>query len=157
MNTEKKRLTKISFPFSLYLKQLFAADTYVRFINPFNFWQRYRINHLERCRELDIVQYFESCRKLSFQGVKYTEIGLNRDCTDTSANSSSKQTELNTIYIRQPLIELKYRGVSYYIKDTLNTNINAVKIDPSAVKSNSLRSTDNSNNANTPDFFSSNQ
>lgn len=37
------------------------------------------------------------------------------------------------------------------------TDINAVKINPNAVKLNSLKCTDNSNNVNTPDFFSSNQ
>lgn len=64
MNVPEKRLTKISFPLALYLKQLFFADIYVRFINPFNFWRRYKIAILETCRQLDTVKYLEHCYKL---------------------------------------------------------------------------------------------
>ena len=62
--------TKISFPFSLYFKQLFAADPYVRYINPFSFWHRYKINHLETCRELDTVEYLERCLQLQWRSPK---------------------------------------------------------------------------------------
>ena len=149
MCTGRKRLTKISFPFSLYSKQLFSTDPYVKFINPFSFWRRYRINHLETCRELDTVQYLESCRKLDPQVAKLTKIGLDRDYTNTSENSLFKQAESNTIYISQPRIKLKYRGVTYYTKDTLNTDINVTKIDLGVVTSNSLRCLDNSDNVST--------
>ena len=149
MCTGRKRLTKISFPFSLYSKQLFSTDPYVKFINPFSFWRRYRINHLETCRELDTVQYLESCRKLDSQVAKLTKIGLYRDYTDTSENSLFKQAESNTIYISQPRIKLKYRGITYYTKDTLNTDINVTKIDLGVVTSNSLRCLDNSDNVST--------
>ena len=57
MNTGEKRATKIIFPFGLYLKQLFLADTYTICINPFRFWHKYKINYLETCFELDTVQY----------------------------------------------------------------------------------------------------
>ncbi|MDJ0569853.1 MAG: hypothetical protein QNJ53_12500 [Pleurocapsa sp. MO_192.B19] len=66
MTTTEKRPTKISFPFGLYLRQLFSADTYVRFINPFSFWRRYRINHLETCGELDTVEYLERCHQIKW-------------------------------------------------------------------------------------------
>ena len=151
MCTGRKRLIKISFPFSLYSKQLFSTDPYVKFINPFSFWRRYRINHLETCRELDTVQYLESCRKLDSQVAKLTKIGLDRDYTDTSENSLFKQAESNTIYISQPRIKLKYRGVTYYTKDTLNTDINVTKIDLGVVSSDSFRCPNNSNNANAPE------
>lgn len=82
MNIGEKGAIKIGFPFGLYLKQLFSADTYVRYINPFNFWRRYRIDHLETCRELSTVKHLESCHKLDCQVARYTNIALDRDNTD---------------------------------------------------------------------------
>lgn len=155
MNREK-RTTKMSFPFGLYLKQLFSADTYVKYINPFSFWHRYKIDRLEACRELDTVKYLENCRQLDCQVIKHANTGLDKDYTDVSVNSLSKQTELNTIYISQPWIELKYRGVSYYTRDTSNINIHVVEIDPSTVKSNSFGYVVRSNNSSTPRKFGSN-
>jgi|GEM_PF-3031657 len=157
MNTGERRAIKIGFPFGLYLRQLFSADTYVRYINPFSFWHRYKINHLETCHELDTVEYLENCRRLNCQVVKHTNIGSDIDYADTSMDSLLRQTRSNTIYISQPVIKLKYRGVSYYAKDISDVDIRVVAIDPSIVKSNSLRCTNSLNNPSTPKKSGSNE
>lgn len=146
MNREKYPI-KIGFPFSLYLKQLFSTDAYVRHINPFSFWHRYKIDRLETCYELNTVQYLERCHQLDWQLAVPTKIGSDRYIDP--GNSLIQQAKLNTIYVSQPLIELKYRGVSYYTRDILSININVVK-------SNSLKCTDNSNNISTSKKSSSN-
>ena len=156
MNAGEKLPIKIAFPFSLYLKQLFSTDPYVRYINPFSFWRRYKINHLETCHELNTVQYLKRCYQLDSQLAKSTKILLDRGYVDTLTNSLLKQAEFNTIYISQPWIELKYRGVSYYSKDVFSININLIEIDPNVVQLNSFGRTDNSNNASTPKESSSN-
>ncbi|MEL6580884.1 MAG: hypothetical protein AAFQ14_14135 [Cyanobacteria bacterium J06621_12] len=149
MNTRERRATKIGFPIGLYLRQLFSAHTYVRYINPFSFWYRYKIDHLKACYEIDTVEYLENCRRLDCQAVKHTSIGSNIDYADVSMGSLLQQTQLNTIYISQPLIKLRYRGVSYYTKDILNADIHVVAIDPSIVRLNSLRCANNLNNPST--------
>ena len=149
MDTGEKRSIKIGFPFNLYFKQLFLADTYARFINPFRFWRKYQINHLETCRELDIVQNLERCRKLDYRFAKPTKIELEQDYKEILTNSIFQQAELNTIYIFIPSIKLKYRGVSYYSRNILNININIVEVDPNRLKLNSLKCTNDSNNAST--------
>ena len=156
MNAGEKRAIKIGFPFGLYLKQLFSTDTYVRYINPFSFWRRYKIDYLKTCHELDTVQYLENCLQLDYQVRKQTNIDLGIDYTDVSMNSLLRQAQLNTIYISQPLIKLKYRGVSYCIRDISNVEIHIVEIDPNIVKSNSLKCTDNFDSPSTSEKSSSN-
>ena len=146
MNREKYPI-KIGFPFDLYLKQLFFTDAYVRYINPFSFWHRYKLDRLETCYELNTVQYLERCHQLDWQLAIPTKTESDRYIDPV--NSLIQQAKLNTICISQPLIELKYRGVSYYTRDILNININVVK-------SNSLKCTDKSDNISTPEKSSSN-
>jgi hypothetical protein len=156
MNTGEKRATKIAFPFSIYLKQLFSVDTYVRYINPFSFWRRYKIKHLETCRDLNIVQHLERCHQLNCHPEKLSKILLDREHKNTSTNSLIQQAESNLIYVFLPRIKLKYRGVSYYTKNILSMNIKLVKLESTIVKKNSLRHTENSNNINTSEKFGSN-
>jgi len=156
MNTGEKRAVKIGFPFGLYFRQLFFADTYVRYINPFSFWHRYKINHLETCRELNTVRYLENCHRLNWESVKSPKVTLNPDYGDSMENSLVKQAELNTIYISQPCIKLKYRGISYYSKKAYYVDIKIVEIDPSAVKSNIFKHSDLSDDASTPEKSGSN-
>ena len=156
MNTEEKRAVKIGFPFGLYFKQLFSADTYVRYVNPFSFWHRYKIDHLKACHELNTVKHLENCRQLDCQAIKHTNIGSDIDYTYASMDSLARQARSNTIYISQPRIELKYRGVSYFIRDISNIDVDVVEIDPRVVRSNSLKCTDNSNSPSTSEKFSSN-
>ena len=156
MNTGEKRAIKIGFPFGLYLKQLFSANAYVRYINPISFWRRCRIDHLKTCYELDTVKYLEKCRQLDCQVVKQTNIGLDIDYTDVSMGSLLRQAQLNTICISQPQIELKYRGVSYFIRNISYIDVHVVKIDPRIVRPNSLKYTNNSNNPSTSEKSSSN-
>ena len=155
MNAGEKLPIKIGFPFGLYLKQLFSANTYVRYINPFSFWRRYRINHLESCCDLNTVRHLERCYQLDLPEAKPTKIWSDRECIDVLIYSILQQAELNTIYISQPPIELKYRGVSYYTRDVVNININIVEIDPNAVKLNSFGRADDSNNINASEKYGS--
>ncbi len=152
MNTKETRPVKISFPISLYFKQLFSHDTYVRFINPFGFWRRYRIQHLETCHELDIVEYLERCHQLKWQAskaincgnTKFTEIFL-------SSHFPVQQLPPNAILIIQPSIKLKYRGVTYQTKKILSININNVQFEPGIVELDSSQQPLNSKNINTPE------
>lgn len=134
MNTKEKRAIRIGFPFGLYLRQLFSPDTYVRYINPFSFWHRYKIDCLKACYEIDTVEYLENCHRLNYQAVKHTSIGSNIDNANVSMDSLLRQTQSNTIYTSQPLIKLKYRGVSYYTKDISDVDIHFIGIDPSIVR-----------------------
>jgi hypothetical protein len=122
MTTKDRKPIKISFPVGLYFEQLFSADTYVRFINPFGFWRRYRINHLETCRELDPVQYFERCHQKSWRSAKSLDL---LDLLDFPGNENYPETTIyglynifqqadaNMILVFQPKVQLEYRGVIY--------------------------------------------
>ncbi|MBE9045492.1 hypothetical protein IQ255_13960 [Pleurocapsales cyanobacterium LEGE 10410] len=159
MNIEEKRVVKMSFPFGQYFEQLFAADTYVRFINPFGFWRRYKIEHLETCRELDTVKHFENCHQLDLQSARSMNLGSNgsnEDYTGILNNILTEQSESNRIYISQPNIKLKYRGVSYYAKDVLSMNITVVQIDPASVQTNNFKQPNNSHNTSSPETLSNN-
>ena len=56
MTIQEKQQFTVNFPVLKYFQQLFASDSYVKFINPFRFWRRYRINHLEACWSINLVQ-----------------------------------------------------------------------------------------------------
>ena len=141
---------KFHFPWSLYFRQLFAADTYVRFVNPFNFWREQKIEHLESCSELDLVEHLESCYqkkcpqfktidKPSKEGLQ-SEASPNktysyRGCASPRRNkcNSSKPILFDTFFIVQSMENLKYRGVEYqkpiivgiyFDRTTLNSNSN---------------------------------
>ena len=92
----------------LYFKQLFYRNIYVRYINPFSFWRRYRINHLETCCQQDRVQYLERCYQL-WRSPKPADYRKKVSCRAKSFDQSS----LNTILIIRPLTKLKYRSVTY--------------------------------------------
>lgn len=158
MTTTEKRPTKISFPFGLYLRQLFSADTYVRFINPFSFWRRYRINHLETCGELDTVEYLERCHQIKWRPSKLFNCRESKNLREISALSCFpfNQADPNTIFIFQPSMKLKYRGVTYHTKEIFGININNTKNEPDLVEPNSLEQPLNSNNTNTSEISGSN-
>lgn len=102
---------QIKFPFLLYFKQLFAANIYVKFINPFSFWRRYKINHLETCLEFDTIRHLETCQHLKLQSKKLHNI----DSIKLTKPKIDKNNILpNKILIAQPIVKLKYRGVTYY-------------------------------------------
>jgi HSP20 family protein len=138
MNTKEARQIKVNFPFSLYFKQLFAQDTYVRFINPFSFWRRHRIEYLETCCELNTVQYLESCYNLEWRSSKSIDYTNNQSFKEISSSSQvpSQQISLHKIIIVMPSVELKYRGVAYRPKETLNININNVEFVPGIFEQN---------------------
>jgi hypothetical protein len=154
MTTLKKTATKISFPFGLYLHQLFSADVYVRFINPFSFWRRYRINHLETCQELNTVEYLERCHHLEWSIANPFAHRTSYRDTKTSLAPINP----NVIFIIQPSIQLKYRGVTYHThtKKIFVINTSNAKIAPSLVEFNHLEQHLNSLNLNTPEIFGSN-
>jgi hypothetical protein len=157
METTETRPIKISFPFSLYFEQLFSHDTYVRFINPFSFWRKYKIKHLESCRELNTVQYLESCRELEWRSLKVhnKRSGKNSIKISTQSHPADRQIS-STVFVLQPSIELKYRGVSYRTQRIVSVNINSVKIYSDSVKSNNFAQPTNFNETNTPGIFGGN-
>ena len=158
MTIREKHPTKISFPFGLYFKQLFSADTYVRLINPFSFWHQYRNNHLETCCQLDIVQYLERCHQIEWRRANLLAHQETQNFTDISNLSCFpfEQIEPNMIFIVQPSIKLKYRGITYQTKEILGININHAKIDSDLVNINSLEQPLDSENINTPEKSGSN-
>lgn len=155
MAIKKKHPTKISFPFGLYFKQLFSTDTYVRLINPFSFWHKYRNNYLETCCQLDTVEYLERCHQIEWRRAKLLP---HQETKNTQSNLSCflEQIEPNTIFIVQPSIKLKYRGVTYQTKEILGININHVKIDSNLANVNSDEQPLNADNINTPETSGSN-
>lgn len=158
MTTKETRENKISFPFDLYFKQLFSTDSYVRFINPFSFWRRYKIEHLESCREFSTVQYLERCHQIEWQWSKLLAPQKNKRCPKLPSSEylSLKQETRNTMFIIRPSIKLKYRGVTYHTPEIIGININNLKIDPSSVEVNDIQQPSNSNNTNTPEISGSN-
>lgn len=157
MTIREKPQKKISFPFGLYFKQLFSTDTYVRLINPFSFWHKYRNNYLETCCQLDTVEYLECCHQIEWRRAKLLAHQKTRNFTESSLSCFPfEQIEPNMIFIVQPSIKLKYRGVTYQTKKILGININHVKIDSNLVNINSVKQTPNTDNINTPEKFGSN-
>ncbi len=71
MTIKEKQQFKVNFPILKYFQQLFASDSYVKFINPVRFWRRYRINHLEACWSINLVQYLESCYQLEYSPIQH--------------------------------------------------------------------------------------
>jgi hypothetical protein len=138
MNTQEARQIKVNFPFSLYFKQLFAQDTYVRFINPFSFWRRHRIEYLETCCELNTVQYLENCYNLKWQSSTSIDYRNNQSFKEISSSSQvpPQQISLHKIIIVIPSVELEYRGVAYRPQETLNININNVEFVPGIFEQN---------------------
>ncbi len=147
---------KVNFPINQYLQQLFCSDTYVKFINPFSFWRRYRINHLDNCWAINIVEYLERCRKIEWQPVRQhqdNEPIKNFIATGRYRSVPWEKTQQNTILIAQPILELKYRGVTYRTSGIVAVNANKVEIKPSLVTLDSSEklfpSSNNSNNSET--------
>lgn len=149
--TKKTQKTKISFPFRLYFQQLFATDIYVKFINPLSFWRRYRINHLETCREIDTVRYLEGCNQLERQSKKL----LNHKSTKSISKISTERNisweniaAQNKILISQPSFELKYRGVTYRSNRIVVVNANQIDLQSELLASISTKQLPLSNNNN---------
>ena len=152
MKIKEAKKSKISFPLGLYFQQLVFPDTYVKFINPFSFWRRYRINHLEDSWEFDIVQHLERSHQTEWQPVhsqQDLESIKNLLQTGTYRGVPWEKKPQNTILISQPSLELKYRGVTYRTNGIVAINANKVKIEPGSVTSNnSEKINPGSNNSN---------
>ncbi len=158
MATEEKQLIKIRFPFNLYFRQLFSADTYVKFINPFSFWRRYRINHLETCQNINTVEHIKRCHQIEWQPEKKSDYKIANDFnkSSTSACLPFEQITPNTILVFQPSIKLKYRGVTYQTNKILGININNVNIEIQQVKVKSIEQSSNSCRIDTLEIFDAN-
>jgi hypothetical protein len=132
MDAKEARQIKVSFPFNLYFKQLFAQDTYVRFINPFSFWRRHRINHLETCCELNTVQYLESCYNLKWRSSKSIGERNNQRSKEIPSYGQvpAQQISLHKIIVVIPSVELKYRSVDFCKQETPSRNINNAEFVP---------------------------
>jgi hypothetical protein len=129
MKIQKVQQIKLRFPLHLYFQQLFTPDLYVKFISPFSFWRRYRINYLETCWEFNWVRHLENCRKIDWQPEIFQKVSSSgkRPLTSISRGLLWEKTPKTTILIAQPTIQLKYRGVTYYINQRLDIDINSVK------------------------------
>lgn len=105
---------KISFPWILYFKQLFAVNTYVRFINPFNFWHRHKIKHLEKCSELDLIEHLERCYQKKCPQAKTRNCKVETKQKIYLAKLNSPEPipcrQLFVVWSRE---NLKYRGIEY--------------------------------------------
>ena len=104
----------------LYFKQLFYRNIYVRYINPFSFWRRYRINHLETCCQQDRVQYLERCYQLK----RSPEPVSQRKEVNCESEISFKQSSLNTTLIVRPITKLKYRSIIYQTRKFIVISVN---------------------------------
>lgn len=136
MKTQEEQQIKLRFPFSLYFQQLFCPDAYVKFINPFGFWRRYRIKHLETCWDINIVRYLEQCHQIEWQLVRsHLDNKPNKNPIQTGIYRGLpwKKTPQNTILISQPSFELKYRGVTYITSGIVAVNNNKVETKTSQV------------------------
>ena len=111
MTARERQKLKVNFPLKQYLQQLFVADTDLKFINPFSFWRRYRINHLETCWAINPVQHLERCYQIEWKPLPSQ--------AETVMNSSLpwEKTIQNTLLISQSSFELKYHGVTYRTTD----------------------------------------
>lgn len=138
MATRPSKPTTISFPWRLYWQQLFSPNTYVKFINPFNFWRRYKIDHLETCRERDIIEHLERCYHKqarlpkSSHTIKDSESAEN----DSLGHLSCQQPPPQILLIVRPKIKLKYRGVAYDLQEVIGIQIAQTALDSQLVKNN---------------------
>ena len=126
---------KFGFPWNLYFRQLFATDAYVRFINPFNFWRRYKIEHLETCSELDLVEHLERCYQKKCPQTKSDVFGTaiaNRQIDldyKNYRNDIQKPRLSKTFFIVQSSENLKYRGVEYQKPKIVGIYFNCIASD----------------------------
>ena len=71
MKIREEQKSRVNFPLRQYLQQLWGSERQVRCINPFSFWRRARINHLEACWAINIVQQLERCYQIEWQPGDY--------------------------------------------------------------------------------------
>lgn len=125
---------KFSFPWGLYFRQLFAANTYVRAINPFNFWRRYRLEHLENCSELDLIGHLERCYQKEYPQTKQKNYKTKaKHKIETDKLNSAESILCKRLFVVQSCENLKYRGIEYckpkivgiyFDRITLDSNLN---------------------------------
>jgi hypothetical protein len=77
---------RLRFPLWQYLKQpLFSGQT-VLMLNPFKFWQQYRLRQLEVCWSQEMVQLLEECWQqpchLPEAGGGYPKDRQSKDCQE---------------------------------------------------------------------------
>ena len=132
---------KRSFPLSLYFKQLFCSNCYVRLINPWKFWHQYQLEYLEACWNFNIIQHLERCKqkklppsKLNYSH-KYFE---NQTATYRESNFTGITASQSIILITQPSIKLKYRGVTYFANHIVAVDVNKINFIPNSFNDNTL-------------------
>ena len=146
MQIKEAKKSKIRFPVGLYFQQLVSSDTYAKFVNPFSFWHKYKINHLETSWEFDIVQHLEYCHQTEWQ-----QSIENLLQTGTYRGIPWEKKPQDPILITQPSIELKYRGVTYRSFGIVAIDADKVKTKPGLVTSNnSTEITPESDSSSTP-------
>ena len=129
--TKVAQKTKIIFPLRAYLKQLLATNIYVKFLNPWRFWRKCRIEHLETCLKFDEISYLEDCYQLDFLSNRFGESQTLKSDRKTTAkqNGSNQNLSSNIILISQPSFELKYRGITYHKHKIVAVTLDSTKIE----------------------------
>lgn len=140
MNIRHETKIKFDFPLGLYFQQLFDANAYVKFFNPYNFWRSYRIQHLETCWEFNTVKYLEDCYQIEWKPEKSATIKPVEISTKTDSYKILpwEKTPRNTILMVQPPMELKYRGITYTTSRIVAVDVNHIKGDRHRTESSSL-------------------
>ncbi|WP_036477864.1 DUF4278 domain-containing protein [Myxosarcina sp. GI1] len=132
MKLQATKKHDISFPFKLYWRQLFSSHQYVKFIDPFSFWHRYKIDHLETCWELNPVLFLERCYRLDCQPKRQVTVPTSNFTTRGMYRGVPwEKTPQNTVLISQPSWQLKYRGVTYHVNGIFKLNTNKITSDSS--------------------------
>lgn len=127
MKVREEGKISIKFPIQKYFNQIFSNSAYVTIINPFKFWRRYRIEHLESCYQYNLVRFLECCRRKECQPDKPNQEN-NSICSVKYRNLPFNQQNQNVILISQPNFELKYRGVSYRSNSIYMSNQTGIEI-----------------------------
>ena len=112
MKVREEGTTTTKFPVRKYFRQIFSNSSYVTIINPFKFWRKYRVEHLENCYEYNLTLLLERCQKkecLSSKPDWENDSVWWKKCRTLPFEQQNR----NAIVISQPNYELKYRGVSY--------------------------------------------
>ena len=127
MKVKEEGKTTIKFPIQKYFQQIFSNSAYVTIINPFKFWRRYRIEHLESCYEYNLILFLDRCLRKERQPVKQNQENNSTSSREDRSLSFNQQNP-NVILISQPNYELKYRGVSYRSHSIYMSNRTGIEI-----------------------------
>lgn len=125
---------KVLFPLKPYLWQLFSPATTEKIYNPCQFWCSHRRTHLERCWnwKKERVEELERCwqqpwnPKPPLSQLRNSAFRQNFDGQHRESGDRALSCALN----HQPVVELKWRGVSYFRPAINLAEVNRASITP---------------------------